>query len=155
MSGTEQTHWTHRLFVDNAHLYLPFLEQARGRAEQEVNALSALFAECGVPNNGRVLDVACGIGRHSVPLAKRGYRVTGIDISPLYIDKAGEYATNEAVNARFMVGDALDVGKLLSEEPPFDACINMFTSHSYYGRQGDVTMFGCMAELRPQVRHWS
>lgn len=141
-----EVHWTHKLFVENADLYLPFLEQAKGRAHQEVEALRALFAEHGVPRGGRVLDLACGIGRHSVLLSKMGYRVTGFDISPLFIEKAREYAASEKTDMKFIVGDALDITDLLAEELPFDACVNMFTSHSYYGREGDVRMFSGVAE---------
>ena len=142
-----KAHWTHKLFVENAELYLPFLEQAREHAPQEVEALSGLFTEFGVPSGGRVLDLACGIGRHSVLLSKLGYEVTGVDISPLFIEKAREYAAAENSGARFIVGDALDVAELLAEQRPFDACVNMFTSHSYYGRQGDLRMFGGVADL--------
>ena len=109
--------------------------------------MSGLFAEFGVPTGGRVLDLACGIGRHSVLLSKMGYQVTGIDISPLFIEKAREYAAAENSEARFVVGDALDVSELLAGERPFDACVNMFTSHSYYGREGDVRMFSGVAEM--------
>ncbi len=142
-----EAHWTRKLFVENADLYLPFLEQAKERAQQEVEALSGLFAEFGVPTGGRVLDLACGIGRHSVLLSKMGYQVTGIDISPLFIEKAREYAAAENSEARFVVGDALDVSELLAGERLFDACVNMFTSHSYYGREGDVKMFSGVAEM--------
>ena len=142
-----KVHWTHKLFVENAELYLPFLEQAKERAQQEVEALSGLFTDFGVPSGGRVLDLACGIGRHSVLLSELGYEVTGFDISPLYIEKAREYAASENSDTRFVVGDALNVAELLDGEKPYDACVNMFTSHSYYGREGDLRMFGGVANL--------
>ena len=147
MTAENQTHWTHKLFVDNAHLYLPFLEQLKERAHSEVEVLLDFFAEYRVPSPGRVLDLACGIGRHSVLLSKSGYDVIGIDLSPLFIEKAREYADSVGADARFLVGDALNVQSLLAEERLFDACINMFTSHSYYGREGDLQMFGGLAEL--------
>lgn len=141
-----EVHWTHKLFVENADLYLPFLEQAKDRAHQEVEALCGLFAEYGVPTGGRILDLACGIGRHSVLLSQMGYEVTGFDISPLFIEKAREYAAAEKTDTKFIVGDALDIADLLDGEKPFDACVNMFTSHSYYGRDGDVRVFSGVAE---------
>lgn len=142
-----ENHWTHRLFVENAELYLPFLEQARERAPREVGLVADLFAQCGVPEGGKLLDVACGIGRHSVPLAKLGYGVTGVDISPLYIQKAQEAACLEGAEADFLVGDMLDVGHLVEGRAPFDAIISMFTSHSYYGREGDLSMFRQLRSL--------
>ena len=45
MQGSEtENHWTHRLFVENAELYLPFLEQARERAPGEIALVADLFA---------------------------------------------------------------------------------------------------------------
>ena len=137
----KSNHWTHKLFVENAELYLPFLEQAKERAPDETNALSRIFDENDVPVGGSVLDMACGIGRHSIPLAGLGYRVTGVDISPLYVEKAREYAAREGVEAQFVEGDMLDVPASLEIQAPFDAIINMFTSHSYYGREGDLRTF--------------
>ena len=142
-----EVHWTHKLFVENADLYLPFLEREKGRARHEVEVLAGLFADFGVPSSGRILDLACGIGRHSVLLSKMGYDVTGIDISPLFVEKAQEYAASENVDARFVVGDALDVAEALGGERFFDACVNMFTSHSYYGREGDLRMFRGVSDL--------
>ena len=142
-----KNHWTHRLFVENAELYLPFLEQAKERATDEINALARIFNENDVPEGGSVLDLACGIGRHSVPLARLGYRVVGVDISPLYVEKAGEYAAREAVEAVFVEGDMLQVPGSLEEYAPFDAIISMFTSHSYYGREGDVRTFSQMRRM--------
>ena len=40
----------------------------------------------------KILDLACGFGRHSLEFARRGYDVTGIDITPAYIDYANEQA---------------------------------------------------------------
>ena len=73
--------------------------------------------------------------------------MTGFDISPLFIEKAREYATSENSDARFVLGDALDIAELMAGGKPFDACVNMFTSHSYYGREGDLRMFGGVADL--------
>ena len=148
MAETERSHWAYTLFVENAELYLPFLEKAKRRmAPAEIEALLGLFSDLGVPERGRVLDLACGIGRHAVPLAKRGYDVTGVDFSPLFIEKARQYAAEQGVHAEFLVGDALDVEDVLKGEEPYDAIINMFTSHAYYGREGDVKMFGGLTAL--------
>lgn len=145
--STELEHWTHQLFVEHAELYLPFLVQAKERAGQEVDALAAIFQELGVPQNGRVLDTACGIGRHSVPLAQMGYRVSGVDISPLYIREAQRYAEEQDVPAHFVTGDVGDIGEDIRSGAPFDAVINMFTSHGYYGRDADLDLFRKLKEL--------
>ena len=143
----KSNHWTYKLFVENAELYLPFLEQAEKRAPDETNALARIFDENDVPRGGSVLDLACGIGRHSVPLAKLGYRVTGMDISPLFVENARQHAEGQGVEAQFVEGDMLDSLGFLENLAPFDAVINMFTSHSYYGREGDVRTFSQLRSM--------
>ncbi len=128
-------------------MYLPFLEEAQERASGEMLALAGLFEQFNVPEGGRVLDVACGTGRHSIPLAQRGYTVTGIDLSPLFIQKAAEHAQSEGVDVRFVLGDAMNVERLLADEAPFDAIINMFTSNGYYGGDADLDLFRQLRRL--------
>ncbi|RKH05763.1 class I SAM-dependent methyltransferase [Corallococcus sp. CA053C] len=53
----------------------------------------------------RWLDVGCGYGRLAVPLASRGYQVTGIDISPNLIGAARAYAREQRASPVFDVGD--------------------------------------------------
>ena len=143
----DKKHWTRRLFVEEADVYLPFLEQAMDRAPAESTAVATLFSQHGVPAAARVLDVACGIGRHSIPLAQRGYRVTGIDISPLFVQKAKESAAATGADVRFMVGDVQEAEALLGTDGPFDGFISMFTSHGYYGRDGDLSLFRQLRRL--------
>ena len=135
------THWTHRLFVDNANLYLPFLEAARQQAPGEVQVLVDQFQQFDVAPKARVLDVGCGIGRHSVPLALEGYDVVGFDLSPLYLEKASQAAKAAGVTLRLVQGDTRDLAGLLEGEAPFDAIVNMFTSHGYYGYDDDLRFF--------------
>ena len=136
-----QPHWAHRLFVENAHLYLPFLEAAIPQAEAEVGVIVDQFRELGITNGVRVLDVGSGIGRHSVPLASRGYEVVGFDFSPPYLEEARKAAEGAGLDAKFILGDMRDVGRALGEEKPFQAIVNMFTSHGYYQRDDDLRFF--------------
>ena len=70
--GERSSHWTRRLFVDNAELYLPFLEAGIPRAEEEAALIVEQLREVGISDGARLLDAGCGIGRHSVALASRG-----------------------------------------------------------------------------------
>jgi SAM-dependent methyltransferase len=54
----------------------------------------------------KILDIGCGTGRHSIELAKRGYDVTGIDLSESMLAKARLNAADQNVKVNFMLGDA-------------------------------------------------
>ena len=70
---------------------------------QEVNFVEQ---EIGADKKKRILDVGCGTGRHAVELAKRGYTVTGVDLSESQLKRAREKAEETGVNIRFEKGDA-------------------------------------------------
>ena len=54
-----------------------------------------------------ILDVGCGTGRHSLELSRRGYKVTGIDISSKMLHEARTVAKNENLDAIFIQADAM------------------------------------------------
>ena len=74
-----------------------------------------------------ILDLACGFGRFSIPLAKKGYRVSGIDITPIFIEHAMKIADLEGVKAHFSVGDMRNIPY---EDCSFDAVICMWNAFS-------------------------
>ena len=69
--------------------------------------------------NALILDIGCGTGRHSIELAKRGYHVTGIDLSDSMLARAKEKAAAAGVAVDFQDGDA----RKLSFENQFDLAI--------------------------------
>ncbi len=69
--------------------------------------------------NLKILDVGCGTGRHAIELAKRGYKVTGIDLSKAQIERAIEKAAKEGVEVGFFVQDARN----LTFEAEFDVAL--------------------------------
>ena len=62
--------------------------------------------EIGRNKNARILDVGCGTGRHSIELAKRGYTVTGVDLSESQLHRAKTKATEQKVDVDFRKADA-------------------------------------------------
>ncbi|NIQ34158.1 MAG: hypothetical protein GTN80_11070, partial [Nitrososphaeria archaeon] len=66
-------HWTEETFIDNPLLFLPDLMGRLEKAEEEAGHLKDIFCGHEVPGDGLVLDLACGVGRHSIALARRGY----------------------------------------------------------------------------------
>ncbi len=65
-----------------------------------------LLEELSLKQGASILDVGCGTGRHAVELAKRGYAVTGIDLSSKMLAMAAEKAKVAAVNVNLIRGDA-------------------------------------------------
>lgn len=65
-----------------------------------------LLEEFKLPEGAKILDVGCGVGRHSIELAKRGYCVTGIDISQKMLEKAKEWAQKKDVEVELIKADA-------------------------------------------------
>jgi SAM-dependent methyltransferase len=67
----------------------------RQRSPEEVSAeVDKIISLCRLPPQSRVLDVGCGTGLHAAEFGKRGFRVTGIDISDFAVEKAKEECNN-------------------------------------------------------------
>jgi ubiquinone/menaquinone biosynthesis C-methylase UbiE len=71
----------------------------------------------------RVLDVACGTGNQSIPAAKAGAEVTGLDIAPNLLEQARARAKSEELNIQFIEGDA---EQLPQPDGSFDVVMSMF-----------------------------
>lgn len=147
MSRTPATHWARRLFVRRADLYLPFFHAMKERGVREAAAVARVFRRYDVARGAHILDLCCGIGRHSVPLASRGYRVTGIDLSPAFLSAARRYAARRRVSdrAQFLQGDFLDLPPTLDRCGPFDGVVSGWTSLGYYGKAADQRAFAAVA----------
>jgi SAM-dependent methyltransferase len=65
----------------------------------------------------RVLDVACGTGMHTAELARRGYKVVGMDLSAPMIERARENVTAAGVEAHFVVGGFGGIAETLALSP--------------------------------------
>lgn len=92
--------------------------------------ISNLVEIVNLPPHSKVLDLACGKGRHSVTLFTHGYNVLGVDLSPQSIDFAS-YLAND--NLQFMVHDMREA----IEGKQFDAVFNLFTSFGYFDSHQD------------------
>lgn len=75
----------------------------------------------------RVLDVGCGSGRHAVLLARRGFRVTGIDVSPEGLRLTREWLREEGLTARLKKADFFEPFPFADDA--FDAVIAIQTIH--------------------------
>ena len=120
-----------------------FSERRFEVAEDEVAGILDLVGVEG----GSVLDLACGPGRHAVTLAKNGFRVTGVDLSPFLLQKAGDFALAEGVNVEWVRDD---MRRFIRPEA-FDMVICMYTSFGYFEDERDnMTALGNMyGSVRP------
>ena len=80
-------------------------------------------ARLGLKSGMRVLDIACGTGNQSLPAARTGADVTGVDIATNLLEQARERAVRERLKIRFIEGDA---EQLPGEAAQFEVVFSMF-----------------------------
>ncbi len=93
-------------------------------AEEEVEPLLRLV---GIEPQS-ILDLCCGPGRFAIPLARRGYRVTGVDRTAFFLDKARERAAAANVEVEWVQEDM----RTFARPCAFDLALSMFTSFGYF-----------------------
>ncbi len=98
------------------------------RVTEESTRAQLEFLKKSLPSKATILDLACGYGRLSIPLAREGYRVTGYDFSEYLLNIAQQEAKVTDVGIRFVKGDM----RRLHFDNEFDAIINIFTSFGYF-----------------------
>ncbi len=100
------------------------------RSEQEVAFAERILA---LEPKACVLDLCCGQGRHSVPFAQHGYRVTALDLSPAYLDLAQQAARSHNVELETVSADM----RRIPFQNHFDAIVNMYSSFGYLESEAD------------------
>jgi len=124
--------------------YLRAFADDERQEEAEAQALAAARL-AGCPDGGDLLDVPCGFGRHSVPLARAGYRVVGVDRSEALLAEARRRARGE----RWPKLVRADYRELPFADGSFDAAVNLFSSLGYLGDAEDTKV---LAEIRRVLR---
>ena len=104
--------------------YYHLLYHKRDDAEAQY-FIDNLLSKLHIPLHSRLLDIACGRGRHAIYLNTHGYDVTGIDLSVENIRFAKQFEND---TLRFFVHDMRE----LSYECYFDVALNLFTSFGYF-----------------------
>jgi SAM-dependent methyltransferase len=122
--------WTEFFDVRYLSLWGPTLEGKDGEAEaRQVTQLA------GVVPPGRILDVPCGFGRVSKPLAELGFQVVGVDLSPDMIAEGRRRC--DGLDVELIEGDMRE----LPVEGTFDAILCLFSSIGYSGDPDDDLQF--------------
>ncbi|MEW5675888.1 class I SAM-dependent methyltransferase [Flavobacterium enshiense] len=108
--------------------YYHILYKDRDYAEAQ-HFMDNLTHYLNLPEDAKILDLACGKGRHSLYLNQLGYDVTGADLSENSIASASEFANDKL---HFKVHDMRE-----PFEEKFDAVFNLFTSFGYFESDDD------------------
>src|SRR5690625_5483861 len=106
----------------------PLYEKLYSNRNKEEAHLLADLIEDEIPKQSypEILDLGCGRGRHSIALARRGYQVTGIDLSKEVVGKAEEIAEEAGLrNVTFLTGDMRE-----PLDQRFDAVLNLLDRKS-------------------------
>lgn len=126
---------------DYLYFYADSLTDERSQAE--VNALVSL-AELTPPM--KILDLACGFGRHTNRLAALGYTMTGIDLFPGFLDLARREAAARGVQVDYRQGDM----RQLAFEAVFERVFLLFTAFGYYEDEENLRVLqNCARALQP------
>jgi SAM-dependent methyltransferase len=102
-----------------------FTEQLLDVAPEQVEAVLVL---AGVEPGAMILDLPCGVGRHSLELARRGFRVTGVDRTAAYLQIARDRAAAAGLDLELIQADMREFVR----PEAFDAALNLFTSFGYF-----------------------
>ncbi len=97
-------------------------------AEHTAYETDAIAAFLQLPRGAKILDLACGQGRHAVALAQMGHRVTGLDLSPSLLAHARQAADAAGVSVTWLESDMRD----LPWQDEFDAVINITSAFGYF-----------------------
>jgi SAM-dependent methyltransferase len=128
MTDTEAPWYESFFGEDYLRIYEPVLTAER--TKREVDGIVNLLA---LPEGSNILDLCCGHGRHAIPLAQRGYKVTGQDLSEVFQREAEKEARMRGVHVDWLHSDMRNI----PFENEFDAVINIFTAFGYLEDQSE------------------
>lgn len=121
-----------------------FTDERRKSAPDEVEQVAKLVE---FPAGASVLDLGCGVGRHAIELARRGYRVTGVDRTAKYLEEAAQRAAEEGLEIEWVKADMREFRR----DQAFDATVNLLTSIGYFQDDADDRRVAenVLASLKP------
>ena len=103
-------------------------------SEKETNSqVRYIIRKLGLKSGMKFLDCPCGIGRVSLPLAKKGIKVTGADITRSYLDELSSKAERRGMNIKVAHADM----RRINFDAEFDACGNLWTSFGFFEKESD------------------
>ena len=128
---------------DYLYFYEGFLAE---RTPEEVERIVELLE---LEPGAGILDCPCGHGRISNALAERGFRVTGLDTTEVFLERAREDAAARGVEVEYLHGDMRE----LPWRERFDGLVNWFTSFGYFSdEENKAVLRGFHDALRHEGR---
>ncbi len=106
--------------------YLELYKHRDGKDASKI--IELILSSVNIPENARVLDSACGAGRHSIYLAERGFNVVGFDLSENLLKIAKENSAAKGLSIDYVRGDKRNI--YFKEK--FNLIVNLFTSFGYF-----------------------
>lgn len=103
------------------------------RWESAAASVDDLVALLNMSPPAAVLDLCCGPGRFAIPLAAKGFAVTAVDRTQLYLDHLGQRSCEQHLSVEIVASDMRDFVR----ENAFDAVLNMFTSIGFFEDPAD------------------
>ena len=111
-----------------------YLKVYKHRDESEAERLVTLIEEnSNLEPQSSVLDMACGAGRHAIAFAKKGFKVTAVDLSQRLLAEAKKNSIEAGVNIDYVLSDILDY----NSEQQFNLIVNLFTSIGYFEKDDE------------------
>lgn len=142
---TKHSDWFKKWFSNKMYLKI-----YRHRDDTDAKRLIDLIQRT-IPTYSRekILDLACGAGRHSLELARRGFDVTGIDLSSYLISEAKKLvrtSPEQGLKVRFEIKDMRD----FNYRGKFNLIVNLFTSFGYF--ENDEENFSVIQNVRNSLK---
>ncbi len=131
------------VFNVDDYLFVYQDDLTEARADSEISMWTKLLT---MEPPMKILDLACGFGRHSNRLAALGYDVTGIDYTPGFLDIARQVAEKLGVQVKYQQQDMRQIDFV----DRFDRILLLFTSFGYFTDEGNLRVLEAMVRaLKP------
>jgi SAM-dependent methyltransferase len=121
--------WFEEVFDEDYLRTLPFMT-----AEQTLREVGFIKDALSPPQDGHILDVACGYGRHAIELSQRGLRVTGLDLSLPLLIRAADESQRRALSVNFVHADMRE----MAFDGQFDGAYCVLSSFGYFDEETNL-----------------
>jgi len=129
--STQQEFDFEAVFEVDDYLYFYHEALTDERTDKEVSALVSLL---GLDELKKILDLACGFGRHTNRLAALGHQMTGVDLSDGFLEIARKDALQRGVKVNYLQGDMRDI----TFDNEFDCVLLLFTAFGYFSDEENL-----------------